>query len=194
MFSFFDEALAATMMAMRQPIESFIKLETSDDAQTLVADDGSLVTIVRLHGSRQIIGDEEYKWIVDQATVKLGSRFDRVGYAMQVYFMRDASMVQREIDRCMRGNRSAARAIELQLNDLLNERSSNLARYMAHEEVYLVLWTRPGSAFAQRPESRTQAACRKEMGQGAERPVSLAGARSFAHAPPQLCHLDYRCA
>ena len=43
--------------------------------------------------------------------------------------------------------RSAARAIELQLNDLLDERRTNLARYMAHEEVYLVLWTRPGAPF-----------------------------------------------
>jgi intracellular multiplication protein IcmB len=145
MFSIFDELLAATMMAMRQPIESFIQLETADDATTLVAADGSLVSFVKLHGSRQIIGDEEYRWIVDQATIKLGSRFDRVGYAMQFYFMRDASMVQKEIDRVMRGNRSAARAIELQLSDLLDERRTNLARYMAHEEVYLVLWTRPAA-------------------------------------------------
>ena len=145
MLSIFDELLAATMLAFRQPIESFINLETADDDSTIVSSDGSLVSYVKLHGSRIIIGDEEYKWIVDQATVKLGSRFDRVGYAMQVYFMRDASMVQREIDRCMRGNRSAARAIELQLNDLLDERRTNLARYMAHEEVYLVLWTRPNA-------------------------------------------------
>jgi intracellular multiplication protein IcmB len=145
MLALFDELLAAVMLAMRQPIQSFIDLETADDANTLVSGDGSLISFVKLHGSRQIIGDEEYRWIVDQATVKLGSRFDRVGYAMQVYFMRDASMVQREIDRVMRGNRSAARAIELQLNDLLDERRTNLSRYMAHEEVYLVLWTRPGA-------------------------------------------------
>jgi len=145
MFSFFDEVLAATMLAMRQPIESFFQLETADDDTTLVAQDGSLISFVKLHGSRQIIGDEEYRWIVDQATLKLGARFDRAGYAMQFYFMRDASMVQKEIDRVMRGNRSAARAIELQLNDLLDERRTNLARYMAHEEVYLVLWTRPAA-------------------------------------------------
>jgi len=145
MLTLFNELLAATMLAFRQPIETYIDLETADDPNTLVSGDGSLVSFVKLHGSRQIIGDEEYRWIVDQATVKLGSRFDRVGYAMQIYFMRDASMIQREIDRCMRGNRSAARAIELQLSDLLDERRTNLARYMAHEEVYLVLWTRPAA-------------------------------------------------
>jgi intracellular multiplication protein IcmB len=143
MLSVFDELLAAIMLTLRQPIESFFQLETADDSTTLVAGDGSLVSFVKLHGSRQIIGDDEYRWIVDQATIKLGSRFDRTGYAMQVYFMRDASMVQKEIDRCMRGNRAAARAIELQLTDLLDERRANYTRYMAHEEVYIVLWTRP---------------------------------------------------
>src|ERR1700691_5971622 len=110
MINFLNEALAMTLMAMRQPIESFIKLETADDDTTLVANDGSLVSFVKLFGARQIIGDAEYQWIVDQATLKLGARFDRPGYAMQVYFMRDPSQVTREVDRVMRGNRSAARA------------------------------------------------------------------------------------
>jgi intracellular multiplication protein IcmB len=143
MFSILDEALAATMMAIRQPVESFIRLETADDNVTLVADDGSLVSFVKLHGSRQIIGDAEYQWIIDQATLKLGARFDRPGYAMQVYFMRDPSTVGQDIDRVMRGNRSAMRSLELDLEDLLNERRRHLARFMAHEDIYIVLWTRP---------------------------------------------------
>ncbi len=143
MFSILDEALAATMMALRQPVESFVRLETADDDVTLVADDGSLVSFVKLSGSRQIIGDAEYQWIIDQATIKLGARFDRPGYAMQFYFMRDPSLVNSDIDRGMRGNRSAARNLGLTIDDLLNERQRHLARFMAHEDIYLVLWTRP---------------------------------------------------
>ena len=143
MFDFLDDTIATLMMSLRQPIESFIQLETADDKMTLVATDGSLVSFVKLFGARQIIGDAEYQWIVDQATLKLGSRFDRPGYAMQVYFMRDAAMVDQDIDKVMKSNRSATRAMELDLNDLLDERLRHLARYMAHEEIYLVLWTRP---------------------------------------------------
>jgi intracellular multiplication protein IcmB len=120
MISFFDEVLAATLMAIHQPISSFIQLETADDDVTLVAADGSLVSFVKLYGSRQIIGDAEYQWIIDQATIKLGARFDRPGYAMQFYFMRDSFTVTQDIDRVMRGNRSAARALELDVEDLLN--------------------------------------------------------------------------
>ena len=143
MFDSIEESIASLMMTLRQPVESFIQLETADDPVTLVASDGSLVSIVKLFGARQIIGDAEYAWIIDQATMKLGSRFDRPGYAMQVYFMRDAATVDQDIDRVMRSNRSAMRAMELDLNDLLNERRRHLARYMAHEEIYFALWTRP---------------------------------------------------
>ena len=130
-------------MSVHQPLESFIQLETADDDLTLVANDGSLISFIKLSGSRQLIGDAEYQWIVDQATLKLGARFDRPGYAMQFYFMRDPAMVGEEIDHVMRSNRAAAKAIQIDLDDLLTERRRHLAHYMAHEEMYIVLWTRP---------------------------------------------------
>ena len=104
-----------------------------------------MVSFIKLFGARQIIGDAEYQWIIDQATIKLGARFDRPGYGMQVYFMRDPASVGRDLDRLMRGNRSAIRALDLDLDDLLTERRRHLARYTSHEDLYFVLWTRPAS-------------------------------------------------
>jgi intracellular multiplication protein IcmB len=143
MFEVLDESVATLMSSLRQPIESFIQLETADDNVTLVANDGSLISVIKQWGARQIIGDAEYKWIIDQATLKLGSRFDRPGYAMQVYFMRDPSLAGQDIDSVINNNRSAMRAAELNLNDLLDERRRHLANFMAHEDIYFVLWTRP---------------------------------------------------
>src|ERR1700744_6655728 len=145
MINFLSEAVALALMTVRQPIEAFIQLETADDDTTLVAGDGSLVTYIKLLGARQIIGDAEYQWIIDQATIKLGSRFDRPGYAMQIYFMRDPASIGRDLDRLMRSNRSAARSLDLDLEDLLHERRRHLARYAAHEDMFIVLWTRPSA-------------------------------------------------
>src|SRR3984957_20076491 len=145
MINFLNESLAMALMMARQPIESFIRLETADDETTLVAGDGSLVSFIKVYGSRQIIGDAEYQWIIDQATIKLGARFDRPGYAMQVYFMRDPASVGRDLDRLMRSNRAAGRALDLDLDDLLTERRRHLVRYTAHEDMYFVLWTRPSA-------------------------------------------------
>ncbi|MDD3288891.1 MAG: type IV secretion protein IcmB [Alphaproteobacteria bacterium] len=145
MISLLDEVLAATLLAMHQPLESFIQLETADDEDTLVAPDGSLISFLSVLGSKQIIGDTEYKWLVDQVTMKLGARFDRPGYAMQFFFMRDPTMVGRDLDKLMQSSRSAVKAIDINLEDLLNERRKHLTKYLAHEEIYIVLWTRPSA-------------------------------------------------
>src|ERR1700692_4524735 len=98
MIHFLDEMFAVALMAASPPLESFIRLETADDDTTLVASDGSLVSFIKLFGARQIIGDAEYQWIIEQATLKLGARFDRPGFAMQVYFMRDPLSVVQDIE------------------------------------------------------------------------------------------------
>ena len=83
---FFETLFRPFQFAVKQAIESFITIETADDKYTLAAQDGSLVTYMRIDGSRQIIGDDEYNHIVQSATLKIGARFDRQGHAMQVYF------------------------------------------------------------------------------------------------------------
>jgi len=145
MLNVLDNILASILMGAKQPLESFIHIETADDKTTLVAADGSMVSIMQMHGSRLIVGDAEYQWIVEQATTKLGARFDRPGHAMQVYFMRDPHMVGDDLRKAMRSNRSATKAIGLDLKDLLDERERHLAKFLAHEEIYFVLWTRPSA-------------------------------------------------
>ena len=46
MSSFIDRLLAPFARLAKQPLESFIHLETADDEQTLVAEDGSLVRVI----------------------------------------------------------------------------------------------------------------------------------------------------
>ena len=59
--------------ALRKSITSFVRLETMDSEFTLAASDGSLVTYLKIDGSRQVIGEEEYNYLVDAATIKLGA-------------------------------------------------------------------------------------------------------------------------
>ena len=70
--SYVLKLLMPFQVALRKSVESFIRLETADDERTLVAEDGSLLTFLRLDGSRQIIGEAEYKHIVEAATMKIG--------------------------------------------------------------------------------------------------------------------------
>lgn len=141
----FDSIFGPLFMALRQPMESYIRLETADGDNSLVAKDGSLVSIIRIEGSRQMVGDAEFARIVEQSTVKLGSRFDRPGHALQVFFMRNPDRIKNELRLLLRPSRIAVRNIGLDLGDLIDERQKNLANFTAWEDVYFVLWTSAAS-------------------------------------------------
>lgn len=140
---FFSQFFVPFVTGFKQPVESFIKLETADDDTTLVSSDGSLVTYMKIDGSRQIIGEEEYKHLIEASTVKLGARFDRPGHALQVYFMRDPARARAATENLVRPSQNAARNMGLDLDDLYRERARHLAHYLVWEECYYVLWTRP---------------------------------------------------
>ena len=139
----FEKILLPFQKALRQSVSSFIRLETADNETTLVASDGSLVSYIKVEGSRQIIGEEEYNHIVEASTIKMGSRFDRQGHALQIYFARDPDRIRKELETLVRPSRKTAENIGLEVNDLFDERVRHLEKYLTHEECYFVLWTRP---------------------------------------------------
>ncbi len=141
--SYLLKTLVPFQRALRKSVEAFIRLETADDERTLVAEDGSLLTLVRVDGSRQMIGEKEYAQIIESATIKIGSRFDRPGHAMQVFFVRDPERMGYHLKRMIRPSRMTAQASGLDLDDLFEERVRHLSKYLSHEECYFVLWTRP---------------------------------------------------
>ena len=145
MIRILNDLFAAIYLALRQPLETFIHLETADDEVTLVAGDGSLVSYVKILGAKRLIGEEEFSYIVEQAQIKIGSRLDRPGYAIQFYFVRDPGRAKGELETIMRPNRSAAANVGLELHDLFEERARHLSRFLAWEDCYAVLWTRPGA-------------------------------------------------
>ncbi len=140
--NWFYKFLLPFQTALRQSVSSFIQLETADDEQTLVSRDGSLITYLKVDGSRQVIGDTEYKHIVEGATIKIGARFDRPGHAMQVFFARDPARVLSFVRESVVPSRTAAENIGMELDDLFEERVKNLSKYLTYEEFYIVLWTR----------------------------------------------------
>lgn len=140
--NFLNKLVLPFQKGFKQSVSSFIKLETSDDETTLAAYDGSLVTVVKLEGSRTMVGEEEYNNIINSAVMKLGSRFDRQGHALQVYFARNPDRVVTELEQLVRPNRAAAKNIQLEINDLFDEKVRHLKRFVSAESAYFVLWTR----------------------------------------------------
>lgn len=141
--NFVNKLVLPFRKAFRQSISSFIRLETADNDVTMVASDGSLISYVKIEGSRQIIGDEEFNHIVEASTIKIGARFDRQGHAMQVFFMRDPSRVRQQLEKLVHPSRVSARNIKLDIQDVFDQRLAHLDRFIRYEDAYFVLWTRP---------------------------------------------------
>lgn len=142
MIRFLNDFFASIYLALRQPLETFVRLETADDEVTLVADDGSMVSYIKIDGAKQLIGELEFQRIVEQAKIKIGARLDRPGYALQFYFVRDPHRIRGELETLMRPNRGAAANAGLELQDLFDERARHLSKFLAWEECYVVCWTR----------------------------------------------------
>ena len=159
---FLDKLFAPFQVALKQSLDTFIRLETADDDITLAAADGSLVSYVKIDGSRQIIGEEEYNFLVEGATIKIGSRFDRQGHALQVYFVRDPGRTTPYLEELLDPSRLTAESIEMDVRDIFEERVRHLSRYLSYEECYFVLWTRPSILTKNELKRASQEAHRKK--------------------------------
>lgn len=141
--SFLDKLMSPFQVALKKSLESYIRLETADGPKTIAASDGSLVSYVKIDGSRQLVGEEEYKHLIESATIKIGARFDRPGHAIQMYFVRDPERIEEHLEDLVRPSRKTAKDTGLRVDDVFEERIRHLSRYLAFEECYFVLWTRP---------------------------------------------------
>lgn len=140
-----DAVLAWFSTELKQTAESYCDLETADDPHTLVARDGSLVSVIRVFGVTELIGQEEFDTIHAGLTQSLQATLKRPGHVVQVYFGYDRDVVKPEIEEILSPARATATRLNLDLGDLFTERTDYISRFCAHEELYFVLWTRPYS-------------------------------------------------
>lgn len=140
-----DTFLAWLSTSLKQTMASYCDLETADSPHVLVAHDGSLVSVLKIRGVKALVGSEEFSRIEQGLLQALQATLSRPGYTVQVYFNYNKDEVGEEIAEIFRPATETADRLNLNLEDLFEERVKYLAKYCAHEEVFLVLWTRPAS-------------------------------------------------
>ncbi len=138
-----DSFVAWLSSSLKQTIESYCELETADDKTTLVAHDGSLISVIRIVGAKALLGAPEFERLHEGLSVSLRSAMSRPGHALQVLFNYDREAVVDTIRDILEPAQDTAHRLNLELDDLFNERVRYLSGYCAQESVYFVLWTRP---------------------------------------------------
>lgn len=129
---------------MKQSVDTYCDLETAEDTHTLVTRDGSLVSIISIRGVMKLVGPEEFETIHAGLCRAFGVALSKPGHAVQVYFNYDRGFAADEIEEKLRPAKETAKRLQLELNDLFAERVKHISSYCAKEDVYFVLWTRPG--------------------------------------------------
>lgn len=164
MVSGIEKGVRALSEFMGAPVGSYCRLETVDK-MALVADDGSLITVLRLEGSLKHVGVEEYNKIIDGLTEKIQPMLSKPGHTIQVVFEYDPESSGTKIDDLFNPSLVTARNLGMDISELLENWGDALKKYCALENCWLVLWTRPSvlsdsmrrTALKERNESMSRA-------------------------------------
>lgn len=140
-----DAFLAWMGSALGQTTDHYCTIETADSRHTLVSRDGSLVSIIRLHGATELVGVEEFNRAHRGLINSLSPALSRPGHAVQVFFNYDRDKVKEEISEIFRPARQTCERLKLNLQDLFDERINHLSKFTASEACYFVLWTMPSA-------------------------------------------------
>ncbi len=163
-----DRGVRSLSEAFAGPVHSYCRLETVDNG-VLVADDGSLITLLRLEGSLVHTGKEEYMQIVSGLTEKLQSSLSKPGHVVQLVFEYDPESSGTRIDELLHPSRLTSQNLGLNIGPLLENWGSSLKKYCALETCRLALWTRPAAL----PDSLRKAALRERDKATAKTPTIL---------------------
>lgn len=137
-----DSFLSWGGSALKQTTAAYCDIQTADSATVLVAHDGSLLSIIRLSGTRALVGEAEFNFIHQGLRQSLQTSMSQSGHLLQVIFSYNRDEVREQLTEILAPSQETAQRLDLQLEDLFKERVDFLSQYCGHEEVYLVLWTK----------------------------------------------------
>lgn len=127
--------------ALKQNALSYCDLETADSKHTLVSKDGSLISIIRLHGYKRFVGTNEYIYLCNRFSEALQPAFSGSGHYIQFFFAQDRTHVASQIEMAMQPAIKTAKRLNLEIDDIFQSRVKTLSRFCAEEDCFIVIWT-----------------------------------------------------
>ena len=128
---------------LKQPVYSYCNLQTAVGDQTFVCDDGSMVTIIQVHGLMSILSSKDFDRKVEILSQRLDPYLKKKGYAFQVMFSSDKSSGKYEVEKTLRPSRNTLANFGADFNFLFDDWEKALCSYCRKEEMYVALWSRP---------------------------------------------------
>lgn len=135
--------MSATLL--QESMMDQIRLETMADDRTLIMKDGTLVSMINVAGALRNPGEAEMAQMVNDLRIMMAAYFSTPGHAIEVNFMRDSRSAARYMERMVNRTKRAAHNLGLDLDDVLQERVTNLSQKMVAEICLITVFTRPSA-------------------------------------------------
>ncbi len=157
LFDNIDSFFAWFSISVKQTVDTYCDLETAEDRTTLVAHDGSLVSVLQIEGITHLLGSSEFDRLHEGITLSLQTNMKRNGHAFQFFFSYDQDGIKEQLSNILQPAKDTSKRLQLELQDLFKERIDYLSDYCGYEKVFMVLWTRPFLLTAEQSKRATAA-------------------------------------
>lgn len=127
---------------LKYNLSDYCDIETAMNSTTLVARDGSLVTVVRVDGIRTITSIKTF-WdqIVKPLEISFTAYMEKTGHTAQFWYSFDPAKTKKHLAEMMEPNIETCKRLQLDLGQMFEEKLSVLPEWTSYEECYVVLWT-----------------------------------------------------
>lgn len=123
--------------------DSYIDIETVDSDTVLALKDGTLLTLIEIDGIKGVIDVDGLDTIVQHLSTALGVILGKPGTVIQFVFASDPEGAYRDLVRLQSGLVASAKRMELDVDDILAERTKVLRKWVVRERMFMAIWTTP---------------------------------------------------
>jgi intracellular multiplication protein IcmB len=187
----FGALLMSIISTMKMDITDFCDIHTVDGVRdgcpSLVANDGSLATIIRYHGTRSVMSAGDFRSMIGQLESSLGNYMRKKGHQIQVVFRKDLDS-RRVLNEIANQKKQTADNLRLDLKHLIDEQVDRYSLFVYDESCHLVLWTRPSmldqteKKIDQNEKSKVRSSTNMPSMKSAQNPCLPIGALYNRHA------------
>ncbi|WP_231365834.1 MULTISPECIES: hypothetical protein [unclassified Thioalkalivibrio] len=104
-----------------------------------------MMTLIMVSGLTKIPGDDE----IEDTNAVIEQMFDTIfskpGHSISWGFLQDPARTRSDVEYTMRAARKSAKAMGLDVGDIIDENVDVVSRLCVHEENYIAIWTHPSA-------------------------------------------------
>lgn len=130
------------LASLKTSVSDYCELETTDGRYNILLSNGAMMTIIAYDGTRTLVEQEVFYSYLNNLSQQLSVYLNKSGHQFGMVFRRDLNPTS-DIYKIAEIQKTTARALQLDLDYLIDENVENYARFIYDESNYIVLITNP---------------------------------------------------